>query len=222
MKKELYSKLKEIAIAILSVDDETDVEQLKQQASMVYEQLSVLSYLNKNEIKEPITKPATDNDALISLQKESAKEVKTVVHETLLETQSKKIEQPIQNKVVEKATPNLLYELDDLTAGFENLPEFEPANKTINTTQKPTASLNESLNKGISIGLNDRLAFVKHLFGGNQEDYTRVVSQLNTISTAQEASDFIKQMVKPEYNNWDGKEDIEERFVNAVFSRFED
>ena len=66
------------------------------------------------------------------------------------------------------------------------------------------------------------MAFVKHLFGGNQEDYTRVVSQLNTISTAQEASDFIKQMVKPEYNNWDGKEDIEERFVNAVFSRFED
>ncbi|MEM6685990.1 MAG: hypothetical protein AAF617_09430 [Bacteroidota bacterium] len=81
-------------------------------------------------------------------------------------------------------------------------------------------SLNDRLNTGISIGLNDRIAFTKHLFDGNQEDYNRVISQLNTIETETEAKHFIFNMIKPDYNNWSGKEEYETRFMEIIERKF--
>jgi len=74
--------------------------------------------------------------------------------------------------------------------------------------------------KAISLGLNDRIAFEKNLFGGSSDDLNRVVSQLNTLNTYQEAKDFIDDLVKPDYNNWKGKEEYEERFMVLVEKRF--
>ena len=82
-------------------------------------------------------------------------------------------------------------------------------------------SLNAQLAaKALTFGLNDRLAFVKHLFEGNAEDFNRVVSQINTLDSWGEANDFIENMIKPDYN-WDEKAEFEERFVTQVKSRFE-
>ncbi|KAB8155630.1 hypothetical protein EZY14_000015 [Kordia sp. TARA_039_SRF] len=91
--------------------------------------------------------------------------------------------------------------------------------KVTKTENKPK-SLNDRLNTGISIGLNDRIAFTKHLFDGNQEDYNRVISQLNTIESETEAKDFIYDMIKPDYNNWEGKEEYETRFMEIVERKF--
>ncbi|MCH8554609.1 MAG: hypothetical protein LAT76_05585 [Schleiferiaceae bacterium] len=84
----------------------------------------------------------------------------------------------------------------------------------------PRASLNDRLNKNINIGLNDRIAFVKHLFGGSQEDFNRVISQLNTMTTFDDAQNFILNFVKPDYN-WNNKEEYEERLFEIVTKRFE-
>ena len=86
--------------------------------------------------------------------------------------------------------------------------------------EKPK-SLNEQLRKDIHIGLNDRLAFIKHLFEGSTPDYNRVLSQLNTINDKKGAEDFISSMVKPDYNNWEGKEEYEDRFMDVVLSKYE-
>lgn len=82
-------------------------------------------------------------------------------------------------------------------------------------------SLNDTFAKIISLGLNDRIAFEKNLFGGSSEDLNRVVSQLNTLNTFTEAKDFIEDLVKPDYNYWKGKEEYEERFMALVEKRFE-
>lgn len=82
-------------------------------------------------------------------------------------------------------------------------------------------SLNDHLKKGIKIGLNDRLAFTRQLFDGNVEDYNRVLSQLNTMHSFEEAKKFIESAVKPEYN-WEDKENFESRFISIVASRFEE
>lgn len=74
--------------------------------------------------------------------------------------------------------------------------------------------------KAIVIGLNDRIGFEKNLFGGSSEDLNRVLSQLNTLATFEEAQQFIEQMVKPDYNNWTGKEDYEQRFLEVVERKF--
>jgi len=83
-----------------------------------------------------------------------------------------------------------------------------------------TVSLNDSLSKSINIGLNDRIGFEKHLFGGSSEDLNRVLSQLSTYANFSEANDFIEDMVKPDYNNWTGKEEYEARFMEIVEKKF--
>lgn len=96
--------------------------------------------------------------------------------------------------------------------------EIEKAKHKANETK--LMSLNDSLSKGITIGLNDRIAFIKHLFANSSEDYNRVLSQLITFDTFQEAEDFINDMVKPDYHNWDGKEEYVTRFMDVVEKRF--
>ncbi|HZW78200.1 MAG TPA: hypothetical protein VFF21_07855 [Flavobacteriaceae bacterium] len=81
-------------------------------------------------------------------------------------------------------------------------------------------SLNDVLNRGLNIGLNDRLAFIKHLFEGRSEDYARVLSQLETFGTFEEAAYFIKHTVKPDYNHWNSKEEYEFRFMAIVEKKF--
>lgn len=83
-----------------------------------------------------------------------------------------------------------------------------------------TVSLNDRLSKGITIGLNDRIAFMKHLFANSSEDYNRVLNQLITFDTFQEAQSFIDDMVKPDYNNWEGKDEYAERFMEILEKKF--
>lgn len=85
---------------------------------------------------------------------------------------------------------------------------------------KSAVSLNNAFAKTIEIGLNDRIAFVNHLFGESNEDFNRVISQLNTFDTLEEAKSFLNEMVIPDYNYWVGKEDYIERFMTVLENKF--
>ena len=97
---------------------------------------------------------------------------------------------------------------------------FSTQESTFETNQPKIVALNDSMSKSISIGLNDRVGFVKFLFADSNEDYNRVLSQLSTFDTFEEAENFINDMVKPDYNNWDGKDDYAERFMEIVEKKF--
>ena len=84
-----------------------------------------------------------------------------------------------------------------------------------------TAAMNDAMSKSIAIGLNDRIGFVQHLFNHSNEDFNRVISQLNTFDTFEEAKTFINEMVIPDYNYWVGKEDYLERFMEIVEKKFD-
>lgn len=112
--------------------------------------------------------------------------------------------------VGDKKTPSLEDELQDTIAVDVISDLFENAQPK---------SLNDKLYANIQIGLNDRIAFVKHLFEGDQENYNRVISQLNTFKTAREAKKFINKMVKPDYN-WAAHEDLEHRFMEIIARKF--
>lgn len=81
-------------------------------------------------------------------------------------------------------------------------------------------SLNERLSKGLIIGLNDRIAFINNLFANSSEDYNRVLSQIMTFDTYDDVQQFIDDMVKPDYNNWEGKEEYAERFMAIIEKKF--
>ena len=106
---------------------------------------------------------------------------------------------------------NLQKEREELLAEIDlNPKDIEP---------KPV-SLKRKMAQGINIGLNDRIAFVKHLFGNSDEDYNRVLNQLITIDSFEEARNFIEDMVKPDYGDWQGKEDYEQRFIEIIEKKF--
>lgn len=113
--------------------------------------------------------------------------------------------------VADKKMPTLEDELKDTVSVDSVVDLFEKAE---------TKTLNDQLLGNIQIGLNDRIAFVKHLFDGNQGDFNRVVSQLNTLKTLKEAKKFINKMVKPDYD-WSEKEEFETRLLEIIERRFD-
>lgn len=113
-------------------------------------------------------------------------------------------------KVEERKTMSLEDELQDIISVDVMADLFE------NVQPK---SLNDKLASNIQIGLNDRIAFVKNLFNNQQEDYNRVISQLNTFRTENDATNFIMTMVKPDYN-WSEQEELEARFMEAISRKF--
>ena len=134
--------------------------------------------------------------------------------------------EPLEKELVEQEP--VIDSIDDVVKVEENkiLSLEEELQDTISVDQLATLfdlpapkSLNDRLATNIKIGLNDRIAFVKNLFEGSQEDFNRVVSQLNSFKTEKEAKKFINKMVKPDYN-WVEKEEFEERFMDIVERRF--
>ncbi len=123
-----------------------------------------------------------------------------------VKVESNAFETPIEEDT-EEEVETVSIALDEIA-----LPEESEETKSV--------SLNEKLAKGISIDLNDRIAFTKHLFGNDPEDYNRVLNQLITFDTFYETRDFIRDMVKPDYNNWEGKEEYEERFMEIIEKKF--
>jgi hypothetical protein len=103
--------------------------------------------------------------------------------------------------------------------------EFKEKKNTVEvpvlqSSEVKTATLNDKLAKGFHIDLNDRIAFTKNLFGSSSEDYSRVLNQLLTFDNYSEAKYFIENMVKPDYNNWEEKDDYAERFLDIVEKKF--
>ena len=98
--------------------------------------------------------------------------------------------------------------------------EFHEKESISEKMETKATSLNEKLSKGINIDLNDRIAFVKHLFGNSDEDYNRVLNQIITYDNFDEAQNFIDDMVKPDYNSWKGKEDYSQRFIEIIEKKF--
>lgn len=121
---------------------------------------------------------------------------------------------PVFVKADEQVTPKV----DEKPAAtFNSSPSLQDA--AFAKTAK-SYSVNDKLSKGITIGLNDRIAFMKHLFGNSSEDYNRVLSQLLTFDSYEEADNFISDMVKPDYNNWEGKDEYSQRFMEIIERRF--
>ncbi|MCH2033940.1 MAG: hypothetical protein MK202_10505 [Tenacibaculum sp.] len=103
----------------------------------------------------------------------------------------------------------------------EELQDTLPVDVMADLFQKvePKKTINDLLQDTIKIDLNDRIAFVNHLFGGDQANFNRVVSQLNTFKTEREAKNFISKMVKPDYD-WSDKEEYETRLLEIIERRF--
>ena len=81
-------------------------------------------------------------------------------------------------------------------------------------------NINDQFSKKLRVDNNERLAFIKHLFDGDTNNYERVLNQTLTLGSWSEVSNLISSKVKIEYNNWKGKEDIADRFLTVLQKSF--
>ena len=205
----------DVVVTIEDQEDQEDQEALNEHSSeestdkmseilaeeLPSEEIELLideSLVGFNEVEE--------KDDLFSQSEEIIEEISQEILEEILEENS----EVIDDTKTTDAPYSLEEELKDTIAADVVADLFENA---------PKKSLNDTLQGDIQIGLNDRIAFVKSLFGGSQEDFNRVVSQLNSFKTQKEAKKFIHKMVKPDYD-WADKEDIEERFMAIIERKF--
>ena len=74
--------------------------------------------------------------------------------------------------------------------------------------------------KNMSIGLNDRISFIKHLFKGDADAYNHFVDTLNAFETYEKALQYIHNSIKPQFDNWDGLDEYEFRLLQLLELKF--
>ena len=161
--------------------------------------------------EEPVFKPVFELEAEEE-QIESAELASEIQSQEKLEDHIGKYAEPVFIKTNEVS----LFPADLSESELEDQNSTEELEET-----SKSEAFNEMASKSIAIGLNDRIGFVQHLFNDSNEDFNRVISQLNTFDTFEEAKNFINEMVIPDYNYWVGEEDYIERFMEIVEKKFQ-
>ena len=199
-KNELLSKVeKALELKELKVTDEAPVSEIvtevsQEDADLVLEEVEVNEELSSEiNIDAIIAQPFDELEALLSSEEETLKEPVSDTSDSD-KTKIVSLEEELQDTIP----------VDEIATLFDL-----PVPK----------SLNDTLAINIQIGLNDRIAFVKNLFDGSQEDFNRVLSQLNTYTSEKEAKKFIKKMVKPDYD-WSEQAELEARFLEIIERKF--
>lgn len=131
------------------------------------------------------------------------------------------IEELIKEPVFEAVQPEeVSEEVKEELAKVEEIKKEEVIAETIVEVKEEKKSEPAPAGKAIVLGLNDKIAFERNLFAGNGDDLQRVISQLNTFTNWEEAKSFVLDFVKPDYNNWENKEEFEVRFLEIVENKF--
>lgn len=241
MKALLKSDLQALAKKIQNSSENSSVSEMQNLAKELYEKLTVLKFVEENLDVQKVAEPISETIVEV-LEKEEEIIIEDDFGDSgMLSTLDEDLfvsDEGMEEHFIESATEKMIdivaqmepetQQIDDMfeavmaqpSVGKDDMETVTPTQRDIEVSSSKPGSLNDRLKKGITIGLNDRIAFVKHLFNGSTEDFNRVISQLNTSSSELEALEFLNNMVKPEYNNWIGKEAYEQRLLSFLEGKF--
>lgn len=228
MIRKLREELIKLSTEIITAREDQELAELYDKSRKIYEKLAVLKFIDeklsdvevdvsKNVIAsrfEKVANAVLSGNISVPESNPHEEDIMTPGMETIKDMVS---EMPAET-ALEQVFAEFVAKPDFMKNDKENVGVAEKIEKP--EQKSKSKSVNDRFVKDLQIGLNDKLAFVKHLFNGNMEDYTRVLSQLNTIETEERSVAFITNMVKPEYDNWEGKEEYETRLMALIERRF--
>ncbi|QBA65284.1 hypothetical protein [Muriicola soli] len=227
MKRKLKEELVKLSTEIITSQDKDDIPGLYEAAKNLYEKLAVLKFIEEklNDIEIDVSKNviASKFEKMATAVMAGNKGVpENNPHEEDIMTPGiDTIKHMVSEMPKDVNIEQLFAEFVAKTEVQKNDANEVTPDQVIPEKSEKERSLNDKLTKKeIVIGLNDRLAFVKHLFNDSTEEFNRVLSQLNTIESVDRSMAFIDNMVKPEYNNWEGKDDYATRFIALIQRRF--
>ncbi len=221
MIKKLRKELIRLSTEIQSAGEDADIDRLYRQARSIYERLAVLKFIEDKlgdvqvDVSSHVIASRFEKMANSVLSGNTSVPESNPHEEDIMTPGMETIKDIVSEMPTEIA-------LEQLFTEFVAKPEYLKDEKGAAAPTKGAGpkSVNDRLGKALQVGLNDKLAFVKHLFDGNVEEYNRVLSQLGTIDSQERSIAFINNMVKPEYNNWERKEEYEARLIALIERRF--
>lgn len=241
MHKKLEAELVSLAHSVLQLKNDEEIEVLYKKAQAIFEKLAIANFLSKqeeienksnadyqeeleikeDELKEEVIDENNQNiDYELDRFGESSNyekmEFSIDEEEIIFEKEKSEENTSIQTSLEEEFKDAI--STTEATKIFENITKENPIISEETSTKNRT--LNDALFKNnLQIGLNDRIAFVNQLFNGSQEDFNRVISQLNTFNSEEEAKNFLLKFVKPDYD-WSNKQEFEERLLTLIERKF--
>ena len=242
MKKKLEAELVSLAHRVLKLTGKEDLDKMQKEIALLYQKITVLKFF-QDQFNGKLPENLENNTSFfnsIEYNDEGYTNTDNNQEDVIMEPAIEKIKDIVAQMPEEASAVDELFEkisltkddknIGQITESFGQIPMFDPVGKEekqdnlepkTSFSQEKKVSLEENLkSEGFQIGLNDRLAFVNHLFENNNEDYDRVISQLTTMDSLEEISDFIENIIKPDYNNWEGKKDYESRFLDIIGQNF--
>lgn len=228
MKRKLKEELNRLCNEILNSNEEVEIPKLYDSARELYEKLAVLKYIEEklSDIEIDVSKNvvAAKFEMMANAYiNENRRVPESNPHEEDIITPGiDTIKDMVSEMLTVEEMEMVFTEFVAKTEADKNDKEWVAGDTSQNNGKSSTKkSLNEMLSgREISFGLNDRLAFVKHLFGGDANQFEEAVGELNNINTEERSLAYIENIIKPEYDNWSGKEEYEERFISIVQRRF--
>lgn len=226
MKEKLRADLIKMSTDIITSREVNDITDLYEAAKKLYEKIAVLKFIEEelNDIQVDVSKSV--------IAEKFEKMANAVMRANTSVPESNPHEEDIMTpgmdtiKDMVSEMPNS-ENLEEVLTEFMSKPDLMKNDKELfmpstgSNKQEAPKSLNDRLvTKELKVDLNNKLGFIKHLFNGSTEDYNRVLSQLSTIDSHERSVSFIKNMVKPDYDNWEGKEEYETRFMELIERRF--
>ena len=177
MPKKIHQELQRIAKEILKKDKKQDLQKVYDQTLSLFEQLILIKHsgelsgdlLNELDLKY---------DNMIDFINADDKENIDVDFRKTESQDPLNFNNSVKDIVKETPEKNI-HEAKTAELTNQDL-SFEPKQKGSEQKEIIKERLNDKFSKGLQIELNDRLAFIKHLFDKSPTEYQRAISQIST------------------------------------------
>jgi hypothetical protein len=207
MSKEAFKKeINQLCQSIMDSDLDQQASLMIHKMGKVYNHLLVYNYLNQQDSISEIDKPVNETiekDTEV-VKPEIAPEVTPLI--PIIDTE--------ESEEKESVKPEIIL---DKKEGIVK----EEAVKVDTPEDKPAATVYERLatKQQLSIGLNDKFAFIRDLFDGNAEDFRKVMEEISKFNNAEEAKSFFSLQVATKHSWGEEQEETIQRFLNIIERR---
>jgi len=218
----LKAELTLLTQGILQNVHQDNFNDLYKSSRKLYEKMAAIKQLQNKIDEAELIKIITKKEAVQNIAEDEI-----FISEEIKETEKPEILPVKKEKTTEKTdvkNSDILDKYKDVsqmkftpkeTASNTN----EPQNEVVKQTEKPDIT-RQSATKKMSIGLNDRISFINNLFDGDSFAYSQYIDKLNAFADYETALKYIYTEIKPNYNNWTGKEEFEFRLLQLLEIKF--
>lgn len=234
MANEVKHVLDELCSAIIKSSSD-DINKLVEWSRELYEHLVIMQYLHN---QHSLNLENTSYDQKSDLNTELTQKLKSD-HQQLNTKEFDPSEKEIsilkdQGSKVENKTPQKIFVQEKKDTRIlekfirENTDQSSKAVYTEIKQEKIQISLSDSslalneriaANNKIVLGLNDKIAFSRHLFNGDETTLMSLIDRMNGAQTFEQAMNFLHQ-ARAQYGAWEDKKDYVTRLENLVRRRF--